>query len=210
MLTSYKVRENQETQDFFAKVSEVWPSAKVNLHSPDAQDESRCFISLAEGLLLYKGWRGWNFSVVFPDHLVGMHQRFSNQLKEACPPPNKMNVPKAKAIQNWIDYRVKCIAWLEAKLAEVTTVYEAKKAIVEYLLEMYKKSGRVTDFDINTDKNGHFHFDTLLGRLSIDVQINRFTREIYFSKKFYLSLWDNNIIPTLKSLYDGESIQTEA
>ena len=210
MLPSYKIQKNKETQDFFAKVSQVWPSAKTKLHSADDQDESGCHINLAEGLLLYKGWRGWNFSVVFPDHLVGMHQRFSNQLKEACPPPNKMNVPKAKAIQNWIDYRVKCIAWLEAKLAEVTTVYEAKKAIVEDLLEMYKKSGRVTDFDINTDKNGHFHFDTLLGRLSIDVQINRFTREIYFSKKFYLSLWDNNIIPTLKSLYDGESIQTEA
>lgn len=207
MLTSYKVRENQETQDFFAEVSQVWPSAKTKLHSADDQDESGCHINLAEGLLLYKGWRGWNFSVVFPDHLVGMHQRFSNQLKEACPPPNKMNVPKAKAIQNWVDYRARCIAWLEAKLAEVTPDFEAKKAIVLDLLEMYKKSGGgKTDFDINTSTNGHFIFDTPLGRLTVNVQINARTREIYFDKKLYLSLSNGDIVPTLKSFLNGQPV----
>ena len=203
MLPSYKIQENKETQDFFAKVSEVWPSAKVNLHSPNNQDGSGCHINLAEGLLLWKGWRGWDFSVGFPDHLVGMRQRFSDQLEAACPTPNKMNVPKAKAIQNWIDYRTRCIAWLESKLAEVTPDFEAKKAVVLDLLEMYKKAGRVTDFDINTCKNGYFHFDTHLGWLSVNVQINTRTREIYLDKKLYLSLSDDTIVPTLKSLLNG-------
>jgi hypothetical protein len=206
MLSSYKIQANKETQDFYEKVSQVWPSAKIKLHSADDEDESECHINLAEGLLLWKGWKGWNFSVGFPDHLVGMRHRFSDQLEAACPTPNKMNVPKAKSIQNWIDYRARCINWLEAKLAEVTPDFEAKKAIVLDLLEMYKKSGGKTNFDINTSTSGYFHFDTPLGRLTVNVQINTRTREIYFEKKLYLSLSNGDIVPTLKSFLNGQPV----
>lgn len=206
MLPSYKIQANKETQDFFAKVSQVWPSAKVKLHSPEDQDGSGCHINLGEGLLLWKRWRGWDFSVGFPDHLVGIRQRFSDQMEAACPTPNKMNVPKTKSIQNWIDYRARCINWLEAKLAEVTPDFEAKKAIVLDLLEMYKKSGGRTGFDINTSTNGYFQFDTPLGSLFINVQINTRTREIYFEKKLYLSLSNGDIVPTLKSFLNGQPV----
>jgi hypothetical protein len=204
MLPSYKIQENKETQDFFAKVSQVWPSATAKLHSPDDRDGSECRINLAEGLLIRKGWKGWNFSVGFPDHLVGMRQRFSDQLEAACPTPNKMNVPKTKSIQNWIDYRARCINWLEAKLAEVTPDFEAKKAIVLELIEMAaqidKKAGYPTiKVPFEEIKEKHFSFDTPLGALRIGVTIDHRKKEIYFSKKLYISLYDKDMINTIKS-----------
>lgn len=208
MLTPYRLQENKETQDFYEKVSQVWPSAKIKLHSADDQDGSNCNINLAEGLLLWKGWKGWNFNVGFPEHLVGMRHRFSDQLEAACPTPNKMNVPKAKSIQNWIDYRARCINWLEAKLAEVTPDFEAKKAIVLELIEMAaqidKKAGYpTTNVPFEEIREKYFSFDTPLGSLRIVVAIDHRKKEIYFSKKLYMSLCDKDLINTIKSFQNG-------
>lgn len=201
MISEHRVSQNETLQDYHKKVVAVWPNATLH---PYTETNSSCFIQVAEGVKIWKAWKEWQFDIVLPEHLVGMRERFREAMNAAVTIPNKMNVPTKRAIQNWIKYREDCIAWLEAKYGEIMPVFEADKKIVLELVEMASKIDEkagypTTKVPFEEIKEKHFGFDTPLGRILIRVSIDHRKKEIYFDKKLYLALPNENMIKTIKS-----------
>lgn len=205
MITSHRISQNETLGEYFTKVKAVWPNATLH---PYTETNSSCFIQVAEGVKIWKAWKEWQFDIVLPEHLVGMRERFREAMNAAVTIPNKMNVPTKRAIQNWIKYREDCIAWLEAKYGEIMPVFEADKKIVLELIEIAtqidKKAGYpTTNVPFEEIREKYFSFDTPLGSLRIGVTIDHRKKEIYFSKKLYMSLCDKDLINTIKYFQNG-------
>ena len=201
MIPSHRISQNEKLREYYEKVKAVWPSATFH---PFSESHDSCYIQVAEGVTIWQSWKEWRFDLGLPEHLPGIRERFFEAMCAAIDSPNRMNVPTKRAIENWIKYRKDCIDWLEAKYEEIMPVFEADKNIVLELVEMAAKIDEkagypTTKVPFEEIKEKHFGFDTPLGRILIRVSIDHRKKEIYFDKKLYLALPNENMIKTIKS-----------
>ncbi len=202
MIPSHRISQNEKLREYYEKVKAVWPSATFH---PFSESHDSCYIQVAEGVTIWQSWKEWRFDLGLPEHLHGIRERFKEVMCAAIDSPNRMNVPTKRAIQNWIKYRKDRIDWLEAKYEELMPQFEANKKIVLELAKMTadadKKSGYVNlhEFSFENTKEKNFGFDTPLGRLSVTVNIDHRKKEIYFTKKLYMSLDNEDLVETIKS-----------
>lgn len=206
MIPSHRISQNETLGEYFTKVKAVWPTATFH---PFSESHDSCYIQVAEGVTIWQSWKEWRFDLNLPEHLRGMRERFREAMCAAIDSPNRMNVPTKRAIENWIKYRKHCIDWLEAKYEEVMPQFEADKKIVLELVNMAadidKKSGHANSekFSFEDTKEKHFSFDTPLGSLRVTVTIDHRKKEIYFTKKLYMSLYNEKLVDTIKSFQNG-------